>query len=327
MIESSIDTATINRINKLLALANNGGATEAEAELAMSKAQEIMNENNLTMAMMEASGTQQVEGRAKEENDGQAQYPYQRNIMTVLCEVNYCYTSVIYGGKRGRASGYRIIGRQSNVVAVQTMFEYLMTTINRLVLNEIGDYRQRMSRFAMSWCEGCSERLVHRIRVRHNEYLLKQKKDADAKTAQQKHNGGNQIVIYMTDHVQNEADLNTDFRMGRPPGTTAQRRMEEKARKEARKSEGIKLGLSGDALHYFLEGYTAEQVEKIMNPDEAEIRKREKYWAKHDRRQENKERDKMNRRDWTGYSKGQNAGNSIGLDGQIERSAEQKRIE
>jgi hypothetical protein len=77
-----MENKLIQRIQKLLALAAEGsGASEAEANSAMEKAQAIMNEHNLTLATIAATGGKGSEARAKEAMDGQAMFDYQRNLM------------------------------------------------------------------------------------------------------------------------------------------------------------------------------------------------------------------------------------------------------
>lgn len=51
-----VDPKIVGRIHKLMALARNGAATEAEAELALEHAQRMMQEYNLSIAEIEASG-------------------------------------------------------------------------------------------------------------------------------------------------------------------------------------------------------------------------------------------------------------------------------
>lgn len=341
-----IELKTIERIRKLLALANDGGATEAEAELALARAHQIMSENNLTMATIAASGQASSDARLKERIKGQAMYRYQVRIMEALCATSYCFVSVVFGsaGKRAdkhyrsghRAKSYQIIGSEGNVASVQIMFEYLMQTMNRLVMTEINnDHRQRMSRYAMSFCDGCAERLADRIQKRHQNYLAEQKREANKKAAATKHpaaaSTGTDLVVVMEDYEQNEKDLNEDMLWGHPAGTTGAKRK----LREARRAEAKAAGLDWDEEWYYVHypEMTIEQAKArhaevksqrqklIADETPAKKAKREaKEQAANERfrrsyqRQQNRELDK---RDWSGYVKGKKVGDSIGLDAQV----------
>lgn len=66
-------------VNKLLALAKDSGATEAEASLAAEKAQELMTQHNLSMANIEAAGGQSGDDgkRVKDGVGNRASYKWQ----------------------------------------------------------------------------------------------------------------------------------------------------------------------------------------------------------------------------------------------------------
>lgn len=327
-----MDKSIIFRIQKLLALANDGGATEAEASLAMEKAQAIMAEHNLTMATIAATGEKGQENRTKEGLDGQAMYDYQRDLMAAIADTNYCYVNVIYrGSRRGvRGVGYQIIGTESNVATAKIMFEYLMQTINRLVMIEIGnDYRQRMSRYAMSWCAGCSSRLIDRIRERHSNYLAEQKKKAEQEKKQAQHPASashGALVVVMEDYQQKERDLNNDFRNGWEPGTTAKKRDERDARlKKAhddKYAKAIAAGYDKEVAEAYAEYYfdSLEAAHEWVHPKpmtEEEKAKQEREWEREGRKERKRQEREFNKRNWSAYHKGSEAGSSIGLDAQL----------
>lgn len=359
-MQTNIDTKVVERIQKLLALAHpDGGATEAEMNLAMEKAQEIMRDNNLSMAMIDASGGKS-EGRAKEETKKNALYPYQRNLMTALCDTNYCHVTVSYKAAARRSlnakyrtfpAGYQIIGRESNVVLVRVMFDYLIKTINRLVLEELGgDHTKRMSNWAMSWCDGCSTRLVERIKAQYDKILHEQKIEAEQKRKEyetrSKHPGaapqsnGNALIVILEDHAQSERDLNEDFRNGRAPGTTARQRAEQKAARKKAIADAIADGVTDkDVLSWMEYGYTREQAEKMVDrnkiEEEIEVKVKKKETDAQRRKREEREaraRERSRHRYWReqskrnpeGYRSGTAAGDKISLHQQIDNRKDPK---
>ncbi len=339
-----MDKSIINRIQKLLALAaKDSGATESEANSAMEKAQAIMSEHNLTMATIAATGKAGTEARTKEGLDGQAMFDYQRDLMSAIAETNYCYVSIIYShkGRSTKAIGYRLIGTESNVMTTKVMFEYLMQTINRLVLIEVNnDYRQRMSRYAISWCTGCANRLRDRIKERHDNYLADQKKEADQTRKAAQHPASpshGALVVVMEDYAQKERDLNEDFRMGREPGATARLRSErdakEKERRQKKIAEALAAGFSQEVAEAFA-GYLFDSLQEAHDwvhgiekeKTEAEKAKEAKEDERWYRRQQSREEKALAKRDWSAYAKGSNAGSSISLDRQVGQDQAVKQI-
>jgi hypothetical protein len=341
--QTAIDNKVIERLRKLLALSDkDSGATEAEADLALQRANEIMANNNITMAQVESSGGEAEGGRrAKVEQTGEKQsqrraaYKYQQQIMMALAKANFCYCELKwkYNGRRSLPWGYTIIGRESNVATVQVMFDYLMNTIDRLVLIELDqDHTQRLSRYANSWCLGCSDRLVERIRQRHDEMIAQQKREAEQQRkqyeARAKHPGsapatGTALIVVLEDVETKERDFNNDVRCGWPLGRTAQNRIEAEAKQKARYDEAIAAGKSKEIAEWYALGYDMERATELGTPkeqkketeaqrrkrQEKDARWRERYWRRKDREE--------SRIDYAGYSSGKKAGDSIGLDTQI----------
>lgn len=338
---------TVSRIQKLLALAADGGATEAEAESALAKAHEIMAMHNLTMATVEATGKQATGDarRAKEEQGGKAMFKYQQRLMASLAKVNYCHVRVnqTFKGRRWYDSGYTIIGRESNVAALRVMFDYLNQTINRLVLEELdGQVNKRISRWAISWCDGCASRLADRVELRHERYLRKQAEEARAANEAQRASGstGNALVVVMEDHEQNERDQNNDFRNGWEPGTTARRRAEQKAAEKAAaerlQAEADELELAGGdprVVELMRTGYYSHkeatrkvsEEDKLLNETPAQKAKRRAREERENAKWERYWNNQTKNRDWGAYERGQQAAENIGLDPQV-GSSPAKRI-
>lgn len=323
---------TILRITKLLALARDGGATQAEAELAMAKAQELMADNNLSMATLEASTGLGQEARTRESTDKRAMYKWQRDLMATIAEVNFCHASIRqeWNGRTHKPAGYDLIGRESNVVATTRMFEYLLQTIARLVMAEVGgDRTQHLSRSAMSFREGCAERLCARLQERHSKWMREQA--AKARSARSTAPAGSQaLVVVMEDWAQQESDLNDDLRFGYAPGTTAANRAKSQAQwaaaSEKRRQQRAALvaqGIPEDVANWMSYGYLQKEAEAKVREagkteTEAQARRRQEREAREWERYKNRQWRDAARRDSGAYRRGQEHGSRIGLDDQVD---------
>jgi hypothetical protein len=326
--QEPVSAKIVLRLQKLLAIADKAsGASETEMELAMAKAQELLAEHNITMANVFASGGTDDEKREKTEiklnhgNGRGAMYLYQHRLMKAIAEANFCVhfirtTDKKWTGKRYTAGikMHVLLGRESNVIACRLMFEYLNETMERIV--PINSNAERLSRSAISWKEGCSDRLVTRIKRQAMDRLRKDREEREAKAkeaaARANHPGsapstGTALVIRLDDLYQKEADLNEDARYGYEPGTTERMRLEREARwrEEAKK---------------------APVVIEPKPETEKERKAREKEDAKWQRRWERKEQARWDKMDHGAYYKGQEAGDKIGLDPQVKKGSGMKEI-
>lgn len=216
------DLAIVARIKKLLNLSRDGGASESEVEQARAHAQRLMMEHNVSIATAEAADTSHTNVRRKNETTkGRAMYDWQRGLMWTLCRVNFCscLNEYNWSGRNWRTVGFQIIGREENVVAVTTTFDYLRQAVERTAREYVGgDHHRLLSNEAMSFKEGASSRLQERINDQFREALRAQRAEAERARA----NGdGKALVVVMEDYAEVERCLNEDFRRGVAPGTTA----------------------------------------------------------------------------------------------------------
>lgn len=356
-MDTLVDIRIVTKIQKLLALARDGGATEGEANSAMEMAQRIMLANNLSMATVEAAGEVAQDGkRIKDEargvnkNRSWAQYPWQRNLMDEIGRVNFVRVSEKWGRSEGggwkgkvRQTGYTLIGREGNVVAAKEMFTYLMTTINRLLMerNE-GDHTQNMSRSSLSWKEGCADRLRERLGERFDAMIAEQQREVREREAAARHPSaaatGTALVVVMKDYAQAEEDANADLVFGYEPGTTARHRAERAATEaaaEAETTERLRVAKGEGATERELSTMRLRRcsleaarlfIEQIDNPapdlrTEAEKKKAAEKEAREEARWQRywdrKRAREFNRLDHGAYREGQRAGDKIGLDKQV----------
>lgn len=329
---------TITLIRKLLALAKDDGATEAEATLAMEKAQQLMQNANLSMAECEARGTDGGEGasRVKDGVESRTVYNWHKSLMESIAKLNAVHCTQNYHHLRHTAMfvGYTLIGRWANVASTRVMHEYLIGTIERVARQHVGDPSQYFTKYAHAFKEGCAGRIVERLQKRQEEMLAAQEREAREAKARQSHPGAatsNALVIVMRDFYSAETDLNRDFINGWEPGTTARRRAESDRRYEEatakRNALVVKLRAenpdASDALISMMaDGFSRERSEELlkeMNKPETPAQKRKRlereekasrqYWERLGR--------KYAKFDTAGHRAGREAAENISLDAQV----------
>lgn len=349
----TIDPRIVERIRKNLNLSRDGGATEAEAALAAEMAQKLMRKYNLSLAEVEAAGGAGEAGskRTKHAHMGKAQYEFQQQLMLACAETNFCLVMLNTASVRGRrrVTGFTLIGREANVISARELYEYLNATTERLAFEYVGqDNSQRLSRAAVSFKVGCSERLGLRLRERHREALAQQEREARARSTG---TPGTALVVSLTHFAQDEMDRNNDLRWGWKEGTTAAQRRSQEA--QGRLWEAAVTSLRGtastdraelftkvvvDTAH--IEGVGEERRRQILQQavqarldelereaerasetpaqkrkrEEAEEKANKRWWERYERAQRAKEA----RTDHRAYSAGARAAQDVGLDKQVD---------
>src|SRR5713226_3060863 len=170
------------KIQKLLALSNGSGTTEAEASLAAEHVQRLLQDNGLTLAQVEAAGGASDESvrREKTTTEHRAMYAYQRTLMAALADNNFCLhvlrdefvPNPNWGSKRkydkatdSYIRGYKskrhmLVGRNLNVQVTMQMYEYLTKA-----LTGVSPYKH-MTTDNNRFLEGGVSRLVERLAER-----------------------------------------------------------------------------------------------------------------------------------------------------------------
>jgi Protein of unknown function (DUF2786) len=329
-VTNGIDPKVIERVQKLLNLARDGGATEAEAATAMERAEAIMHSNNLSMAMIEASGGHAVEKRLKDAFSGRASFRWQHWLMKDIAEATFCFVvpvnttaKIRYGATRRMQTGYELIGRISNVTAAKQMFDYLNETIARL-RKEYGGSARDGALFA----EGVAARLQERIKSRHADLLRQQKAEAqkqqDAAEARRRSgdNSGFAVVVVMEDYVKSEAESNNDLRHGWPIGTTKAKREESERKwkeKNDRVQELVKSGINADVAWNMAHlGWTQEKAEAYQETLKTKKPNEHFRYGRYRKSREERMEERMEERSYSQqWQDGAKAADSIGLDEQV----------
>lgn len=174
--KETVNASIIEKIKKLFAIGqrrhnNDGSSNEAEAAAAMAKAQDMLTKYNLDLRTVQDATAEKkgaVEGGKRDQVQikRSAMYYWQQKFWKAIAEANYCFHWVVdtqepRGDRWRRVKRHVILGSEVNVTVVQMMGEYLTQT-----MEDILPYpnNERLSRSAMSWREGCAERLIQRVK-------------------------------------------------------------------------------------------------------------------------------------------------------------------
>lgn len=307
----------VNRIKKLLRKSEvTRNDSEAEAELCMQKAQELMAQWNIDMSAAEASGADVVEKRVREQHERAAMYKYQRELWRSVAQVNFClyFTVPIYKNvmvvnddwtgdqqyaEKIVSRRHCFMGRESNVSATKLMGDYLEEAINREC-----PYKGS-TKSAISWKEGCASKLTARLYDRM--WALQEENRAKSKVS-----AADGAVMLLSDVYTSEYEMNIDAEYG--AGTSARWRADRIARKEQQKLQDERRDMVMDCP----EAFTAEEYKQVREHF-AKIAHQEKA---HQRRRGNSSGETVG--DLRAWWSGRKAGEDISLDPQIKSAVVEK---
>lgn len=317
-------SALMSRIAKLLAMANHQNSNEHEAANAARLVQELLQQHGLTLAEIEAAGGRADDGgREKRTIKRSSMYAWQTNLMHKIAETNFCLHRIHQ--ERSEEPPYRmarrhmLIGRKINVEASHLVYDYLVTTMKRLV-SEAGYAPGRHSeKDYHAWLDGCTARLCQRLQGKFEEA---QRADEERKAKMAAECGGGRSLV-LADVYGSERDLNNDMLNGYPPGTTAARRREAEERQQRQQEAHDRFvdeGVPDLEAWYRAYGYGAEQAHAMATepdkPASSRNRRSERgrgsSWTRSDQRA-------YDRAQSTAYRQGSAAGDEIGLDPQVRR--------
>lgn len=324
------DNSIIARIQKLLSLANS--PNEAEAALAMARAQELLAKHNLDFALVQdtyvAGGTKDAPEEKREKTkvtNRSAKYHWQRELWATLCESNFCWHWIVdifavnctHGHQsRVRVKRHMILGRESNVIAVRLMGEYLEDTMERMLPYANSE---RHSRSAISWKRGVAHRLIERL-IAEAE---RRKKESDK-------NAAGTTAVALRSVYDREHEMNHDAIYGK--GHYRQKQIQD-AEWEAgqeereRRAEEARVVAEKKWLEY-LKNESPEQKKEREREEAKELRREERNWNRRSARSWGRERrDESANIDASAYSAGKEAGAKINLSAQVGKGTAAKRKE
>lgn len=161
------------KIAKLLAMANDSGASEAEAQLAMEKAQEYLAEYNLSMEDVE--GTLKQEDITDEAFTEQVRETWQISLRTATARLYFCkyyYSTGVIDENYKKATEHNYVGRPHNIAVAKSMTSYLINTIKKLGEEHVapiaGDKRM-LNGIRRNFELGCASKVSARVNEKYRE--------------------------------------------------------------------------------------------------------------------------------------------------------------
>lgn len=290
--------AVIEKVRKLLALANNN-PSEEEASVASAKAMQILAAFNLDMAVVEQGGKS---SKRSDQFLAGGLYVWQRELWLAVAELNFCQYWYVPGQTRGSKYEHRLLGRKENVVGTQLMATYIQNAIERLAREKAGQGSRYFVREMIAYREGMADRLCSRLRQLRRD---QEKAEADRRSNAPPSDGKSLILA---DVREAEEAANYDYLNGEGAW----------ARKKAREAEGRRI----------LDEMVRKRREwEAANPEKAaaERKAREAEWRKEQskskaRYRERAPTDRERRMSSQDYHEGWDKGGSINLDRQIDKS-------
>jgi hypothetical protein len=331
MEELQISDSVVRKIQLLLKLAERVEGNEAEAAAAMGRAQELLAKYNLDLSTVTdkvvAGGTNTPEDamakRDYAKGSRSALYQWQRKLVRVVAEANYCrywHVKEMCGTPLRLRNRHKVLGRVANTTAVLVMVDYLFDTIERLLPAEYAALGRR-SQEASLWREGCADRLAERI-----EEKAQAMRSADYATQGE---AAYSTAIAVRNFVSKEEIGNYDFLNGEGAWARREARnakwLEDSKANAARRAENDAKELA--ELEAKVANETpkekAARLKKEAKEEAASRRYSARYWAREDRKADRNDA----RRNTSAYASGSQTAEKIGLDGQLQKGRENKKLD
>ena len=122
------DTAkVIDRVRKMLALANDAAAAEGERDNANRMAYATLAKHNLTISDTEVQETPEARKHEILERGGRGK-SWEHRVCTAIAKLFFCEA---FASSRGSVIKYYFIGKESNVITARGMCEYVIKSITR----------------------------------------------------------------------------------------------------------------------------------------------------------------------------------------------------
>lgn len=148
----------INRIKKMLALANDLAASEGERDNALRMAYNTMAKHNIDLAQVEAHGQAANEPRINFQNDSWS-WLWAKQVNQIIGRLFFC--KYYYGRSiNGTQCEHHFVGRESNAMTAAVMADYVVNSILKEG-RKIG--KQNTSPITRSFCVGAMHQLSRRV--------------------------------------------------------------------------------------------------------------------------------------------------------------------
>jgi hypothetical protein len=115
----------LSRVRKMMALANDAGATEGERDNALRAAHATLAKYNLDMAQVEAATGTKEEGREMQA-DSYLGRPWARVISLSIAQLYFCH---YFSSGKGRTVKHVFVGRTSNCITAKEMSKFIVEAV------------------------------------------------------------------------------------------------------------------------------------------------------------------------------------------------------
>jgi hypothetical protein len=161
----------IKKIQKLLAVSKDKGASENEAMMAADMAQKLLQAHNLSLG--EIKNNENVEPINKESFEVERDV-WRGWIRNATAKLYYCttYSSFKLDELYRRVKVTVFVGRESNRIVAKHMSDYFIETVERLADKEfekVPGNRSEVNRMKHAFKQGCASRLSQRLRDKYAE--------------------------------------------------------------------------------------------------------------------------------------------------------------
>jgi len=149
----------LNKIQKLLALANDLRGNETERDTALRQAYALMAKHNIELADMEAHGRKIEEERINFTNDSWS-WTWARQTSMIVAELFFCkyYTSYKINGTQCR---HHFVGRESNAMTAAAMANWI---VNAILKEGRKIYKQNTAPGTRAFAIGAMQKLNERVK-------------------------------------------------------------------------------------------------------------------------------------------------------------------
>ena len=162
----------LKRIQKLLRMSEENGASENEAMMAASKVQELLKEHNLSLSDVKDDTEQEPIDR---ENFDLGKENWRAWIAQATAKLYFCsmFQSTKYENYK-RVKKAVFVGRKSNRIVAKSMCDYFEKTVERLADEEFKNTpgsKSAINKMKHAFQLGCASRLQSRLQEKYNELV------------------------------------------------------------------------------------------------------------------------------------------------------------
>lgn len=271
----------LKKIERLMRFAEGNHNSEAEAQNALSLAQQLADAYNIDIAGVNTK----AEGREEQIFPG-GLYPYQRKLYEEIALLNHCLYWNRKGLQRGEKYKHRLVGSRMNVIVVKNMANYLQQAVERIARDQYhNDPKLYFKKEAHLFREGMVDRIIERMKAKRAEEVAEAERRKREEAARSSHPGAvpNALVL-IDDVVLREKIANYNYQHGE--GAWEAKEAREAAWREEwqRKRDEANAAEEKFRLEH-PEEYARQQAEKKAENDRLNAKWQKKYEARERRRE------------------------------------------